>query len=464
MNLSDATLVLLLAARIHGTILSFPVPQNFDCEIKLRFAVPHTMLLDARTQDLNSEVNCKSGALLNMMPLVSNILSSSIRSGITRAIAPKNNLADLKHDDPDLYAYLEQAHIQGSYCHFQNLDGLCLRIGWRPLAYAIESHMRDLIYNAPKATGPIGAFNYDLEIARFRAIAPREQSISDPTYAFPAKLLPSEQPPYESGDMSIFGGLLCLAGETEGCELVKRNQGADGRFWRSPNQIGKKGEGTFSGDQINGVFAYFATTNDPAAFSRYLGFIAGNAEPVPSPTSPVDMAYKSCTDDPFQKCMLAGSEWNFLNAIARKYGVTNQIPIDVRDPETKFGDQFDDLIWPATFAPRGFELHLIGVKIAIARLLGYHTSGLANAAAIIAAREPENPFFLYLHLGLDQSIITKLARKCYVDQNRKDYFQWQWERSEIGVDQAGRTPWDTSMSWDCVFMYSLLKNQVPIGP
>src|SRR4051812_26493414 len=48
----------------------------------------------------------------------------------------------------------------------------------------------------------------------------------------------------DDGDMTLFNGLLCLAGVEEvdrdgkkqfiGCDAVRKSQGSDGRWWRSP--------------------------------------------------------------------------------------------------------------------------------------------------------------------------------------------------------------------------------------
>jgi hypothetical protein len=460
---SEGSFTLAYQAHIEGRINA--IGQGFNCQVLLRFAIPNAPLPAAVVQDMNSEINCQTGALFNLVSWVADVMTTSIRGAINRAmfnaIDPNDPLVGLQHDDPELSNFIATAHLQGSYCAYQQMQGICLKIGWISTD-EIARRMRQLIASAPVATGNIGNFDYDSEIAQFKGVAHRERSVRDPNYSFPAKYDPTANPPDDSGDMAIFGGLLCLAGEAEGCTLLQNSQSADGRFWRSPNHVDVVGS-DFSGDQINGIFAFLETRKESAALSRYLHYISGNAMQVP-PFFPIDTAYSSCAPDPNMTCELAGSEWLVLNALARKLGVANAVPSDVVDPIGKFGDQMDDLIWPAAFAPRGYTLHLIAVKIAIDRLLGHRSDTLTNAAAIIAAREPENPFFLYLHLGPDASILPLLKRKCYVDVGRTSYTQWQWERSEIAKDGAGKSPWETSMAWDCVFMYSLLKNHIPIGP
>ncbi len=79
----------------------------------------------------------------------------------------------------------------------------------------------------------------------------------------------------EDGDMTMFNGLLCASGDAEGCDAVKRAQGPDGRWWRSPRHIGDNSDQiSFSEDQSFGVFLYLAETKDRDAFYRWLDWIS----------------------------------------------------------------------------------------------------------------------------------------------------------------------------------------------
>ena len=78
--------------------------------------------------------------------------------------------------------------------------------------------------------------------------------------------------PCDDGDMTLFNGLLCLAGESAGCDAVRNSQGADGRWWRSPRRINWEApiyDVSFSPDQALGVFGYIIGTRDAAAFERW---------------------------------------------------------------------------------------------------------------------------------------------------------------------------------------------------
>src|SRR5688572_19190828 len=74
-------------------------------------------------------------------------------------------------------------------------------------------------------------------------------------------------------DMTLFSGLDCLAGETARCEDVRRAQGSDGRWWRSPEQVDSGRENSFSRDQTLGLLAYFLATNDKVGAERWLAWV-----------------------------------------------------------------------------------------------------------------------------------------------------------------------------------------------
>ena len=73
------------------------------------------------------------------------------------------------------------------------------------------------------------------------------------------------------GDMTLFNGLLCLAGENDGCAAVRDSQDHDsGSWWRSPLKVNKPDKSapggnhqpSFNSDQAVGVYAYLTQTGD----------------------------------------------------------------------------------------------------------------------------------------------------------------------------------------------------------
>lgn len=97
---------------------------------------------------------------------------------------------------------------------------------------------------------------------------------------------PSRPVACDDGDMTLFNGLLCYAGDDRGCKAVKLSQATDGSWWRSPKIFGvdrtvDHGEGkaaTMSEEQTWGVFLYLLKTGDLPAFNRWTDWIAKKRE------------------------------------------------------------------------------------------------------------------------------------------------------------------------------------------
>lgn len=81
---------------------------------------------------------------------------------------------------------------------------------------------------------------------------------------------------------------------------------------------------------------------------------------------------------------------------------------------------------------------------------GPHTRGLRRAIAIIAARQPDNPFFLWLHIGADARVQQLVDAKCPAPPTSSPRMDWAWQRAEV------QKRWERSLVWDCVFMNALL--------
>ncbi|VIO79122.1 hypothetical protein [Bradyrhizobium ivorense] len=103
---------------------------------------------------------------------------------------------------------------------------------------------------------------------------------------FPGKSNPDVSGFCDSNDMTLFNGLLCSTGDELGCDAVKRSQGGDGRWWRSPALVGidskhKDADGNLDGpgasmseEQTWGVFLYFLQhKEDKDAFDRWTTWI-----------------------------------------------------------------------------------------------------------------------------------------------------------------------------------------------
>jgi hypothetical protein len=80
------------------------------------------------------------------------------------------------------------------------------------------------------------------------------------------------------------------------------------------------------------------------------------------------------------------------------------------------------------------------------------TPGLRTAAAVLAGRQPQNPFLLYLHLGTDKRVQELLVQQCDPTRPQTEYSDWTWQRAVSDTEKA----WERSMRWDCQFMHNLL--------
>lgn len=83
------------------------------------------------------------------------------------------------------------------------------------------------------------------------------------------------------GNTNIFAGPLCMAGDMNMCNDIKKNQNPDtGAWYRSAYQrrfpYSERGQPLFSRDEFLGMLMYFATTKDKEAAKKWLIFLRDN--------------------------------------------------------------------------------------------------------------------------------------------------------------------------------------------
>lgn len=430
------------------------------CGITLKFSLPAASPKDLIVQDNGSDADCRSSApsFLDIPTRLRNAVLDGARSTIGKALLGDSNIKDWIKEDALWADLINKAVAQGSYCATRVGNGLCLKIAW-PQRDELTVWLRKLVAAAPVRTSPINKNLLNSKLAAFREAAlNKTMKVSSRIsgYRYPAEL--HDDGTYGDGDMLIFGGLLCASGEPEGCKLVSNSRSADGRFWRSPDKVNnlKPDESSFSGDQFNGAVAFLSSQSDKAIFHEYLSYILNTRQDLPSQSNSIYKAYKTCSDDKAYQCVLAGPEWMWLQKLAMVFGETNNLPADVSNPETFFGFNYDAMLWQAALSPAGYRLHLTGVQVLLARILGGDDKKLQLISAVLAGRQPENPFFLYLHLGNDQRIENLLYNMCSTTRQQARYDDWAWQRA------SSQQAWNNSMIWDCVFLYGLL-NKHPIS-
>jgi hypothetical protein len=277
---------------------------------------------------------------------------------------------------------------------------------------------------------------------------------------FPSKESRSSDP-CDDGDMTLFNGLLCASGDARGCDAVQRAQGADGRWWRSPRRIGWEApdhDVSFSPDQALGVLLYVVSTGDAASFSKWLSWIENNrACLIAVGGRCVQNGWlRFCRDDRDKRCALRPADCVRIEALAGRLGVDGglcrRVMKELGLPEEVLLPVEDFLLGAAAANERGYPLHLAAVGVFLAQRAGLDTPKLRHAAATIATREPENPFFQFLSEGKTDAVRSKLLATCPAPERPSGFrFQWTWER-EPNIES-----WKESMYWECIFLAALTR-------
>ena len=283
----------------------------------------------------------------------------------------------------------------------------------------------------------------------------------------------------DDGDMTLFNGLLCMAGFEEACGAVADAQDENGRFWRSPDRKGdNKGDPhSFSRDMSLGVLAYLVATKDKLAAQKWISWIGdnkkclyasgqdcgfslpgalGGAKLFDYPKLPV-----VCTDEqtvekdykgmiefslttPLPRCLITPGLANLMTEVFSYIGVEGAEtvnPINFPAP-----DHADSLAQDLSLdGAKGFEIHLHGVKVLIRQQMGQDQSQTARS---VLMKAPGNLFFQHLYGNSGKGMKAQLLSVCpgADDELPGRGHQWTWER-----DRSEKA-WEDSMVWDCLFI------------
>ena len=285
---------------------------------------------------------------------------------------------------------------------------------------------------------------------------------------FPSKFSSSDPSNCDDGDMTLFNGLLCQAGDQRGCDAVRLAQGADGRWWRSPRRIGWTSDShpgedvSFSLDQALGVMLYVAKAGDLTAFDRWVHWLDANR---PCLTKIGDQCLvngwvRFCTDDADKRCTARPGDCAFLEATGRFVGSSNaglcsDILRQLHLPNDWLPSVSEQVLGSASANTTGFPLHLAAVQLLLARTLGLKNDPKLDAAGkMLILKQSQNPFFQYLADGVTPQTTALLLQLCpSAERPSKDRNQWSWER-----DQDEKA-WLDSMYWDCIFLGKQLAPQ-----
>ncbi len=248
----------------------------------------------------------------------------------------------------------------------------------------------------------------------------------------------SDCPFYDSVEYS---GMLCLSGETDYCDPVRRSQGSDGRFYRSPGYVGQPnlGEESFSNDMDRGVWAYIIATEDKVAAQKYMDYVKSNQ-------------YKLCPGkDPAKACATRGTYWPFAEQVFDWLGLP-------RDHHKMKGYKFllDYLYspWEARFQPVSFQMILTGEKVYTLRKLqekGYpikNRSMVDHIAKIIYRRDKGNPFSDFLANGSTDAVAQHILDAC---PSAKPVVPLTHSGNPMYTEPANG-PWPQGSGHYCIFM------------
>jgi hypothetical protein len=364
---------------------------------------------------------------------------------------------------------MNTGHVQGRYCEQLGTPSLCIELSWDHKE-AWRAHVHKLLAAAPRKAGRYSLREVEAERKKSLAAASavRKPSVLHAGFDFPAAK--DGKGGWRDRDVVIYAGLLCLSGEQQGCEAVRKAQTPNppdspaaiffaGQVWRSPDlrddllpaeRRGKQKD-SFSGDQMNGYVAYLVSSGDKESLAGYLKYLSRYSKPVPSRERPLDVAYRFCQDGQMT-CYVGGPDWYWLNLLAKKMNLMNLVPEAERDVVARYGFGPEAMYWQAVMNPAGYRLHLTGIQVLLARRLGVTHPALDRAAAVLASRQPKNPFYLFLHLGKDKRVFDATREKCAVMlEGQTANEDWAWQNAEV------EEKWRQGVHWDCVFMYNLLK-------
>jgi hypothetical protein len=264
----------------------------------------------------------------------------------------------------------------------------------------------------------------------------------------------------DDGDMTLFNGLLCAAGDSRGCDGVKFAQSADGQWWRSPRLVNKPYENgaLFSPDMALGVLHYAVAKSDSASLSSWATWLDAErpciigSEPYCGRGWP-----RFCSDDASDKgCTFRPTNCDDLEKVGSFVGASGtdlcrKVLSSFKIDATYILPTSELALADTLFNDRGFPAHLAAVRIFLLQRINIRTTEITAGAVTLAVRQPQNPFFVYLANGPTKEVADLLLRECPKPGDAPgDSSQWAWERD------TSEAAWKNSMYWDCLFIARLL--------
>lgn len=282
---------------------------------------------------------------------------------------------------------------------------------------------------------------------------------------FPSRPTVDAGQPCDDGDMTLFNGLLCFAGEERGCEGVRQAQDSTtGEWFRSPRISLKgndRGGASFSPDMALGVQLYLVKTRDVERATKWANWLHrltpcsieswwGDGcwvEGIPRFCAPE----MGCTMRPGDAASLAQTfdllhDQNGMEALphGRLRGYLASFE-EIGEFITSLNSRFNE---------PGFSQHLVAVEIMLKQASHGESAELKEMAKRLADKSENsgNAFLSNLAGKRREDIVQQVLDRCPSPAALPEppLHQWQWERDTL--DKA----WLHSCYWDCIFMGRLL--------
>ena len=245
-------------------------------------------------------------------------------------------------------------------------------------------------------------------------------------------------------DMTIFSGMSCLSGEAERCIDVKRAQGPDGRWWRSPSVVSDDTvKNTFSRDQSKGALAYLVATKDVEAAKRWEAYLNSNK-------------LKMCKDTTDNRCHITSGTGRLFGAVWTYLGLKKASWMEKGEGSAEYVDQV-----MARFQPDNFPMHLNATNIWIRREIERRGGPKAEehdqkTLKILVKREPKNPYFLMLRKGPTVEVAKLILEKCPDIRPEAVRLDWAWQRGQDDM------PWKVSSGHECIFIINMFERELAL--
>lgn len=282
--------------------------------------------------------------------------------------------------------------------------------------------------------------------------------------SFPSRATGYPTQPCDDGDMTLFNGLLCAAGDKRGCDAVADAQEPKtGQWFRSPRirLLGNdRGGSAFSPDMALGVQLYLIKIGDAVRAKKWLTWLHEN---VPCAFELFGKCIlkgipRYCTDDAKEKgCVMrpgdAAALSETVSFLEKNHGLASLPDGRLRGylgTMSGTGPQLEEI---SSYVNKpGFSQHLVGVSILLYRALGFNDKKLDDAATRLMNKNPGNAFYTFLAGKSYEQVVTEMLYRCPNPNIAMKYplNQWQWEREN--EDRA----WESSCFWDCIFAKGLI--------